>query len=409
MVFLGQASNYSAGRVLRHLLAMGTSRHSLRLRQTLAQTYHAQLENVALYQSGRSALAVAFRHLLPTGGTVILPGLTCIALVRAVKAAGCEAEFVDITREDLQYNYQKLAATCQKISEQATTSQKTIDKNNKVCYNGIIVAQNTLGLPLDMRKLQKIANQYHFAIVEDLAHSAGRFYPDGRAIGSVGQATALSFGKGKAIDTIEGGAVILRLDDVDTDADAAEASNAKDVKTSASVGAESASILIQPTQKPRAPRRWRDRWYPVFGSIARGLAHFNLDRYWLGLLLKLHWIERSADAVLDVNTRLTHWQAKLALDQLSRLPRTPLREFRLVERRADALQELRRAGYRLEEIWYDTPVSPARYATEAAFPARACPETVQIAAQIVNLPTWYPEQKLARARAILQKYEVQHG
>ncbi len=384
MVFLGQASNYSAGHVLRQLFAMGSRRTSEQLRLALAERYNAKLENVALYHTGRSALTVAFRSLLPEGGVVILPGLTCIAVVRAVEAASCQVAYADITRTDLQYDYEKLERQCQEINREQS---KSIDKNKQVCYNGIIVAQNTLGLPLDMQKIQQIAQKYHFAIVEDLAHSAGRFYPDGREIGAVGQATALSFGKGKAIDTIEGGAVVLRAGD------------------EAKGGVE----LNQPVRKPKLSDRLRDRWYPLFGAIARGLAHIKLERYWLGLLLKLHWIKRSADAELDTNVRLAHWQAKLALAQLPKLPKTPLREFALVERRDEALAELRKNGYRLEEIWYDTPVSPARYAKEADFPAKACPETTKIAKQIVNLPTWYPEAKLTRAREIIQKYEVKHG
>lgn len=380
MVFLGQASNYSAGRVLRHLFAVGTKHDSEILRAALASRYKSEPENVALYHSGRSALAIAFQSLLPNGGSVILPGLTCIAVVRAVKAAGCQVEYVDIERKNLQYDYEKLTEKCQEIAQKHEKSVKTMDKTEKVCYNGVIVAQNTLGLPLDMQKLQQIAKKYRFAIVEDLAHSAGRFYPDGREIGTVGEAVALSFGKGKAIDTIEGGAVVLRK--------------------------AGTYRLKQPEHKPKLASRLRDRWYPSFGAIARGLAHLKLERFWLGLLLKLHWIERSADSELNPNVRLTHWQAKLAERQLSNLPRTPLREFKLVGRRKELLQELRENGYRLEEIWYDTPVSPLRYAEEADFPAKQCPETVRISERIINLPTWYPESKLTKAREIIQRYEV---
>lgn len=380
MVFLGQASNYSAGRVLRHLFAVGTKHDSEILRTALASRYKSEPENVALYHSGRSALAIAFQSLLPNGGSVILPGLTCIAVVRAVKAAGCQVEYVDIERKNLQYDYEKLTEKCQEIAQKHEKSVKTMDKTEKVCYNGVIVAQNTLGLPLDMQKMQQIAKKYRFAIVEDLAHSAGRFYPDGREIGTVGEAVALSFGKGKAIDTIEGGAVVLRKAET--------------------------YRLKQPEHKPKLASRLRDRWYPLFGAIARGLAHLKLERFWLGLLLKLHWIERSADSELNPNVRLTHWQAKLAERQLSNLPRTPLREFKLVGRRKELLQELRENGYRLEEIWYDTPVSPLRYAEEADFPAKQCPETVRISERIINLPTWYPESKLTKAREIIQKYEV---
>ncbi len=441
MIFLGQASNYSFGQTVRHLFAFGTENDSRELRLALAKRYgkslpsaessksakpskpakassstktakaaqssktsssakvaglspalsegsqshnvHNNIHNVALYHTGRSALTVAFHSLAP-GRPVILPGLTCIAVVRAIKAASCRPEFVDIDPQTLQYDFVKLEKTCANLARQAkkaTSAAKTIDNSNKVCYNGCIVAQNTLGLPLDMGKLEKIAHQYNFAIVEDLAHCAGRFYPDGRAIGTVGEATALSFGKGKAIDTIEGGALILRTHKV-------------------------THPLSQPEYLPKFAARARDRLYPLFGAIARGLWHIGLGRVWLGALHKLHLIERSADAALETDVRLTHWQAKLAHAQLAHLPRTPLREHYLVRDRDDLLRRLEDCGYILNEIWYDAPVSPARYAREAHFPVTTCPNTIAVAKSIINLPTWHPAAKLDELRFLIEKYII---
>lgn len=388
MIFLGSASNYSAGHTLRHLLAFGGKSSSQKLCQALAERYGGELADVRLYHTGRSALAAAFQALLPNGGPVILPGLTCIAVVRAIKAAGCTPVFVDIEAETLQYNYEKLQKTI-----------KGLYKKDNVCYNGIILSQNTLGIALDAQKLEKIANEYHFAIVEDLAHCAGRFYPDGREIGTIGAATALSFGKGKAIDTIEGGALILRRKAIEKQLGGLKKSDA-----TATAGSLELTLPVAPTRKPRLASRLRDRWYPLFGAISRGLAHLHLEKFWLGLLLRLHWIERSADAELDLDTRLTHWQARLAIKQLQNLPRTPLREHYLVENRKQLLVELAQHGARLDEIWYDTPVSPARYANEVDFPADTCPETVRVAERIINLPTWYSERRLRPARKIIAQH-----
>ena len=59
MITLGQASNYSVGQVFRHLFAWGSKNDSVALRQALAVRYNAKIEDVALYHTGRSALAVA--------------------------------------------------------------------------------------------------------------------------------------------------------------------------------------------------------------------------------------------------------------------------------------------------------------------------------------------------------------
>ena len=408
MIFLGQASNYRGRRIWRHLFAHGSAADSRRLRQTLARRYGATtLADVQLYHTGRSALAAAIQSLVPAGSPVIVPGLTCIAVIRAIKAAGCTPVYVDINPATLQYDLAALARTLKQLSTPRLTPAKPLqlDKSDKVCYTGIVMAQNTLGRSLAMGKIQPLADAAHFAIVEDLAHSAGRFYPDGREIGTVGAAAVLSFGKGKSIDTIEGGAAILRR----TAFPVAQPHVTSKSATPQSFAANSTPAaplqpLAQPTTQPRRSDQLRDRWYPVFGWLARGFYHLGLGRFFLGALHRLHWLARSADAVLDPDQVLPDWQAKLALAQLSTLPATPLREHYFVQNRPAVLQSLARAGYQLAEIWYDTPVSPARYATEAAFPTKACPQTTWVAAHIVNLPTWYPETKLSPARALIQQH-----
>lgn len=372
MISLGQASNYNFARALGHLFAHGGGKDSVALRNELASRYGAEAENVALYHSGRSALTVALEAVAKPGSKVIIPGLTCIAVIQAIKAAGMEPVFADITEENLEYGY------------------KNLDNTAKVCYNGIIVIQNTLGCSWDVQKIEQVAKKYQLAIVEDLAHCAGRFYPDGREVGTVGQAAALSFGKGKAIDTINGGAVILRR------AKTGDRERFPEVMAQPPI----------PSQLPKLSERLRDRWYPVLAGMCRTTWRIGLGKALMVMFVKFGWVKRSADTELDTDVRLTNWQAKLALKQLKTLPREALREFKLVERRADLLRELDRAGYNFHEIWYDTPVSPARYSSEADFPAEKCPKTVRISKQIINLPTWYPESKLVKAREIIAKYEI---
>ena len=408
MIFLGQASNYRGRRIWRHLFAHGSAADSRRLRQALARRYGATtLADVQLYHTGRSALAAAIQSLVPAGSPVIVPGLTCIAVIRAIKAAGCTPVYADIDPATLQYDLGALARTLKQLSASRPTPVKPLqlDKYDKVCYTGIVMAQNTLGRSLAMEKIQPLADAAHFAIVEDLAHSAGRFYPDGREIGTVGAAAVLSFGKGKSIDTIEGGAAILRRTAFPVVQSHVTSKSAIPQSFAAnSTPAEPLQPLVRPTIQPRRSDQLRDRWYPVFGWLARGLYRLGLGRFFLGALHRLHWLARSADAVLDPDQVLPDWQAKLALAQLSTLPATPLREHYFVQNRPAVLQSLARAGYQLTEIWYDTPVSPARYAAEAAFPTKACPQTTWVAAHIVNLPTWYPEDKLVSARAIIQQH-----
>lgn len=383
MIFLGQASNYTRRQAWRHLLARGKTADREALQAQLAKKYHSTPERVRLYHTGRSALAAGIQSVVPLGKPVIIPGLTCIAVVRAVRAAGCEPVFCDIDAQTLQYDWPKLEQVLAKIFRgQSQGSINSIDNNGKVCYNGGIVAQNTLGLPLEMGRLEQLAQRYHLAIIEDLAHSAGRPYPDGREAGTVGAVTVLSFGKDKAIDTIEGGALVVR---------------------------EPAAPLPEvPTRQPRWQDRWRDRWYPVLGRWMRAATRIGMGKLVTGGFIKLGWIARSGDAELDTAVGLTNWQAKLAREQLQNLPTTPLREHAFVTERAAFLRAARQRGFYLDALWYDAPVGPARCYKEANFPANECPVTVRVAAEIINLPIWYDKKRLAPVREFLRQWQTEH-
>ena len=381
MIFLGLASNYSARDVLRHSFSVGSKKDYKNLELALSKRYGTTLENTSLIYSGRSAISLALKSFIESnrlkkGDHVAVNSFTCFAVVEAVKNAGLVPVFLDLPdpkkAPSPDYSPETLAVACEK------------DKKLKV-----FILQNTFGLPVDLKKFLEVKKKYNLLLLEDLAHSAGRFYTlnaKKREIGTVGEATCLSFGKGKSIDTITGGAVLLR----DPTLSFPKSFNKSALKKRRKSG-----------DVPRAS------WYPLFGAIARGLAHLKLEKYWLGLLLKLRWIERSADTKLLENTTITNWQAKLALRQLKSLKDKPLREFFLVENREETLKILKKKGIRLEESWYEVPVSPARYYKKTNFPEKENKNAVFFAEHVLNLPTWYYDKKhqkeLAYAKKILKE------
>lgn len=380
MIFLGLASNYTARDIFRHSFILGNKEDYLQLERELSKRYGADLENLSLVFSGRTAISLALKSFIASGKVkkgdhVAVNAFTCHAVLEAINHAGLEPVFVDLEQAEngeILPNYS--AASLAKLAKK--------DQKLKV-----FVLQNTFGFPVDIRQFEEVKKAHHLLLLEDLAHCAGRKYPDGREIGTVGEATCLSFGKGKAIDTINGGAVILR---------------------DKSLHFPKSFDKTKLSRRPKGGDVPRASWYPVFAATARGLSHLHLEKFWLGLLLKLKWIERSADTKLREDATITFWQAKLALRQFKNLKNSALREFFVVEDRAKCLQELKKHGFRLEEFWYEVPVAPARYYQQVKFPEKACPNAVFFADHVLNLPTWYrssrKQAQVAAAKKIIKTY-----
>jgi dTDP-4-amino-4,6-dideoxygalactose transaminase len=355
LYFLGSAANYSRKQRLKHTFAIGLKSDVDDLKDYLNKRYEGARTIVT--KNGRSALALALRANFEKGARIIVNGFTCYAVVEAVKAAGMEPVFADIDKKTLNFTKKTLEAA--------------------LPADGIII-QNTLGNVVDIEMVEKFAEENDLVIIEDLAHCTGAKYADGREVGTVGVATALSFGKDKSIDTISGGAVIFR---------------------------NKAPKFADPRMNPRFADKFRERLYPLFGAISRGLTRIHLGGVFMKFLVLTRQVQRSADNKLEMNRKIAKFEAKLALSQLQELEdEGPIRNFFLVHDRDELLKKLREAGYYFDGFWYEKPVSPARYYDKVEFPEDACPVAVEVASKIINVPTFYTEEELAPALKIINKY-----
>ncbi len=355
--YLGLAAKNKGA--FKYLFAHGTWKDFMALEIYLQERYGGE---AMLTKNGRSALTLALKAYFNKGDRIIINGFTCYAVYEAVKAAKMVPVFADISKDDLNFNTDTLKATL------------------KEKPRGIIV-QNTLGNPVDMDEIEEFAKKHHLLIIEDLAHSAGVHYPDEREAGTVGVATVLSFGKDKSIDTVSGGAVVFRKKD------------RHKIKT--------------PTYIPRVADALRARMYPMLSGICRGLSYVHLSGVAMRMFLAMHLIERSADNALDTGCKPTKFQAKFALSQFKELDsdgEPPLREYYFVDNRDEVLAKLRNAGYYFDGLWYEKPVSPARYYKSVEFPEEDCPVAVEVSKKIINFPTYYKKEDLKTAQSIVRRY-----
>ena len=381
MYFLGQAANLR-GKTFRHTFAIGSRKDYLNLKSHLSERYRVPEKNVFLYHNGRTALSAGLRAVVPKKNGehpgVLITALTCYAVVEAVKSAGFTPVFADIDEKTLHFNGKTMEAALKK-------------------HKGVraVIVQNNLGHPADIRSIKSVAKKHNLVLVEDLAHCAGISYENGKEAGTIGDVAALSFGKGKSIDTTSGGALVIRAKEI-TYTERGRFKT-KEVK-----------LPREPELKPKFGDRFRDRFYPLFGTIIRGLYRFRLGKYFTSFLLKTHQIKRSADADLNLKVRLTYWQAKLAEEQLRTLPknRPPLREFYFVEDSNLVLNKLERNDFIMNDTWYNVPVSPDRYYNKVGFPEDECPVATEAAKHIVNLPNHYKRTELMPARKIIEQYQI---
>ena len=363
--YLGMAASYDSSAWMKHTFSIGHRKDITALQQYLAKRYSGE---AILTKNGRSALTLALKAYFDPGDSIIINGFTCYAVYEAITAAKLKPIFADIDLQDLNMSIKTIKQVYYKSSTPSTR------------IRGIII-QNTLGNPCDIKSIEGFAREHNLTIIEDLAHCAGIRYSNKREAGTVGSACILSFGKDKSIDTVSGGAVIFRHP------------RKNDIEA--------------PNKSPKPSDHLRARFYPTFGAVSRGLTYIGIGGAFMRGLVKIHWVEKSADNKLDLKRRPSKFEAKLALRQLHEFRRNgepPLRDFCYVHDRDKLLKELQHKGYYFGGFWYEKPISPTRYYHKTSFPEADCPNAVYAARHIINLPNYYTRRSLTPALKIIKKY-----
>jgi len=161
------------------------------LRAALAVRFGAR--HVALFASGREALRVAMQTLAGRTGRdeVVVPAYTCWSVPAAAVAAGLRVRLVDVDAR----GWIDPAALAALPLERAAC----------------VVATNLFGVAEPLDRVAALARAGGAAVIDDAAQSPGAEAADGVA-GSRGDVAALSFGRGKPIQALGGGALVWRDD-----------------------------------------------------------------------------------------------------------------------------------------------------------------------------------------------------
>mgnify|MGYP003393921473 CR=1 FL=1 len=134
------------------------------------------------------ACAVLYDFGAERGDEIIIPALTFVATGNAVLQAGFTPVFVDVKRDTLNIDPDKIEAA--------------ITKRTRA-----IMPVHLMGKPADMDKIMAIAKKYKLHVIEDAAEAHGAEYK-GKKIGAIGDMACFSLYAAHIVTTIEGGIII---------------------------------------------------------------------------------------------------------------------------------------------------------------------------------------------------------
>lgn len=142
------------------------------------------------------------------GDEVIVPTITFIAPINAVKYVGAEPVFMDV---DNFYNIDQ-NKTIEFISKHTIFKNGfTINKKNKKIIRAIILV-HTFGNPCSIDKLRSLCKKRNIKIIEDASESLGSKYTVGnlknKFTGTIGDIGCISFNGNKVITSGSGGMIM---------------------------------------------------------------------------------------------------------------------------------------------------------------------------------------------------------
>ena len=94
-------------------------------------------------KNGRTGLGLALQAYFDPGDKIVVNGFTCYAVIEAIEAAGMTPIYADIEQKTLNFDQQTLE---QLFSDPVSHGAKWI------------IVQNSLGNPVDMKKIEKLFN-----------------------------------------------------------------------------------------------------------------------------------------------------------------------------------------------------------------------------------------------------------
>jgi perosamine synthetase len=148
--------------------------------------------HVIVANNGTTALHLCCRAAnMKSGDVVLVPACTYAATAFAPLYCGAEVKYVDVDPHTWNIDLDQVEEVC---------------RGQKIDY---VIPVHLFGNPVDMHRLNRLAHEYGFDVIEDACESIGATI-DGEYTGRMGKLAAFSFYGNKTFTSGEGGALVAQ-------------------------------------------------------------------------------------------------------------------------------------------------------------------------------------------------------
>jgi dTDP-4-amino-4,6-dideoxygalactose transaminase len=191
---------------------------------------HFGVKHCFLVSSGKAALTLilwVLRELFPDRDEVLIPAFTCYSVPSSIVRAELRVRTCDLHPACLDFDFAQLSAMLSEAQPPRTdpgpagsASDSQVETRDLADNSGdsirkvlAVVPTHLFGLPADVVRLRKLIRHPEVTIVEDAAQAMGEAVADGK-LGTLGDVSFFSLGRGKAFSVVEGGIILTNRDDL---------------------------------------------------------------------------------------------------------------------------------------------------------------------------------------------------
>ncbi len=182
------------------------------------------IKHCFLLSSGKAALTLVLRALSdmhPHRDEVLIPAFTCYSVPSAIVRAGLKVRLCDINPDTLDFDFDQLSKILNKPNEPNEPNEpnkpnepnEPNEPNQPFSRLLAVIPVHLFGLPSDINRLRELISDPEVNIVEDSAQAMGGEW-NGKNLGTLGDISFFSLGRGKALSTVEGGIVLTNREDI---------------------------------------------------------------------------------------------------------------------------------------------------------------------------------------------------